>query len=118
MENREQFKNYLKESPNEITIIKFSATWCKPCQIIAPTVKMINDECIKKGKIYNFLDLDIDHCVDIYAFMKQKKMVRGIPVLLCYKKSEYTDNNFYAPSDSVTGSFIPDIVSFYKRNLY
>ena len=73
MENREQFKNYLKESKCEITIIKFSATWCKPCQIIAPTVKIINEECIKAGKTYNFIDLDIDECVDIYSFMKQKK---------------------------------------------
>ena len=117
IETREDLKNFLKNSENEITFIKYGATWCKPCQMIAPIIKSLNEQVVKAKKTINYIDLDVDECSDLYAFMKQKKMVRGIPVIMCYKKSQYTDNTFYAPSDSVTGASINDVVNFYKRNI-
>lgn len=117
METREDFKNCLKNSECETTIIKFGATWCNPCQKIKPALKALNDECKRLNKVYNFIDVDVDECPDIYAFLKQKKMVRGIPVLFCYKKSQYSESSFYAPCDSITGASIPDIVNFYRRNI-
>ena len=117
IETRDDLKNYLKTIGDETTFIKFGATWCKPCQVIAPVIKTLNNEVIKAKKKLNYLDLDVDKCSDLYAFMKQKKMVRGIPVIFCYKKSQYSDETFYAPADSVTGSSIPDVVNFYKRNI-
>jgi thiol-disulfide isomerase/thioredoxin len=117
METREDFKNYLRDSECETTIIKFGATWCTPCQKIKPTIKALNEQCKKMNKVYNYIDLDVDECPDIYAFLKQKKMVRGIPVLFCYKKCQYSDSSFYAPCDSITGASVQDIVNFYKRNI-
>jgi len=117
MEKREDLKHYLRNSDSETTIIKFGATWCNPCQKIKPVIKSLNDQCKKMNKTYNFIDLDVDECPDIYSFLKQKKMVRGIPVLFCYKKSQYADDTFYVPCDSITGASIPDIVNFYNRNI-
>ena len=34
---------------------------------------LINDECKKMNKVYHFIDVDVDECPDIYAFLKQKK---------------------------------------------
>ena len=116
IETRDDLKNYLKTIDSETTFIKFGATWCKPCQMSAPTIKSLNEQVLKAKKKLNYLDLDVDKCSDLYAFMRQKKMVKGIPVIFCYKKSQYNDETFYAPSDSVTGSSIPDVVNFYKRN--
>jgi thioredoxin 1 len=117
IETREDLKNFLKNSENEITFIKYGATWCKPCQMIAPTIKSLNEQVVKAKKTINYIDLDVDECSDLYAFMKQKKMVRGIPVIMCYKKSQYNDNTFYVPVDSVTGASVQDVVNFYKRNI-
>jgi thioredoxin 1 len=117
IETREDLKNFLKNSENEITFIKYGATWCKPCHMIAPIIKSLNEQVVKAKKTINYIDLDVDECSDLYAFMKQKKMVRGIPVIMCYKKSQYTDNTFYAPADSVTGASVNDVVNFYKRNI-
>jgi thioredoxin 1 len=117
IETREDLKNFLKNSDNETTFIKYGATWCKPCQMIAPIIKSLNEQVVKAKKTINYIDLDVDQCSDLYAFMKQKKMVRGIPVIMCYKKSQYNDNTFYAPADSVTGASINDVVNFYKRNI-
>jgi len=117
IETREDLKNFLKNSENEITFIKYGATWCKPCQMIAPIIKSLNEQVVKAKKTINYIDLDVDHCSDLYAFMKQKKMVRGIPVIMCYKKSQYNNDTFYVPVDSVTGASVTDVVNFYRRNI-
>ena len=117
IETRDDLKNFLKETTIEITFIKFGATWCKPCHMIAPTIQTLNEQ-VKKAKInMNYIDLDVDHCSDLYAFLRTKKMVRGIPVIMCYRKSQYNDNTFYVPTDSVTGASTTDVVNFYKRNI-
>jgi len=117
LETRDDLKNYLKNTTTETTFIKFGATWCKPCQMIAPVIKSLNEQVIKANKVLCYIDLDVDQCSDLYAFMKQKKMVRGIPVILCYKKSQYNDDTFYVPSDSITGASTQDVVNFYRRNI-
>ncbi len=114
MENREEFKEYLKNSECETTIIKFGATWCKPCHTVAPILKKLNEEY--KNVKYNYLDLDVDKCSDLYSFLKQKKMVNGIPVVLFYKKSNYDENHYYVPSGGVTG-VSNDIVKLYRKFL-
>ncbi len=45
--------------------------------------------------IYN---VGVDDCFDLYAYLKQKKMVSGIPAMLAYKKG----NESYAPDASVS----------------
>ena len=117
IETRDDLKNFLRNTTIEITIIKFGATWCKPCQMIAPTIKSLNEQVIQAKKIINYIDLDVDKCSDLYAFMKQKKMVRGIPVIMCFKKSQYNDDTFYVPSDSFTGASTQDVVNLYRRNI-
>lgn len=117
LETRDDLKIFLKNTLVETTFIKFGASWCKPCHMIAPTIKSLNEQVIKANKIINFIDLDVDHCSDLYSFMKTKKMVRGIPVIMCYKKSQYNDDAFYAPCDSVTGASVSDVVNFYRRNI-
>ena len=117
LETREDLKNFLKNTNIEITFIKFGASWCKPCQMIAPIIKSLNEQVVKAKKTINYIDLDVDKCSDLYAFMKQKKMVRGIPVIMCYKKSQYNEDSFYAPTDSVTGASTTDVVNFYRRNI-
>jgi hypothetical protein len=56
-------------------------------------------------------EVNIDNSIDFYAFMKQKRMVSGIPVFLFYKAG----NTEYIPDDSITGSNPPDIVAFFAR---
>jgi hypothetical protein len=44
-------------------------------------------------------------------FLKSKKMVNGIPVLLCYKKG----NTTFAPDDIVTGAEPQPLDAFFRR---
>ena len=57
--------------------------------------------------------VDVDDCFEIYAFLKTKKMVNGIPVILCYQKG----NLNYIPNDSVVGADVNQINMFFQRCL-
>ncbi len=106
-DTREDFFNLLKVNPG-LVIIKFGATWCGPCKKIKHVVDAFfatspdNVICA---------DVDVDESFDLYGFFKSKKMVNGIPVMLCYVKG----NETFIPDDSVTGIDPTALDSFFKR---
>lgn len=105
--SRKEFFDLLAVNPGLI-VIKLGATWCGPCKKIAPAL-----EGFFATSPDNVLcaDLDVDECDDLYAMMKSKKMVNGIPVVLCYKKG----NTSYIPDDSVTGADPAKLSAFFHR---
>ena len=105
--DRATFTKVLSENKRAI-IIKFTATWCKPCKSIKGYVDN------KFGNLPEDIvcfDLDIDDNFDLYAFMKSKKMVTGIPVMLCYKKG----NEHFAPDHSISGTDIGQLDAFFAQ---
>tara|TARA_B110000483_G_scaffold84823_1_gene105114 strand:- start:1877 stop:2236 length:360 start_codon:yes stop_codon:yes gene_type:complete len=99
--SKDDLRVYLRETEKEITILRFTAKWCGPCQKLSPILKEIlskYDECD-----YNLITFDIDKEPGIYSFFKRYKMVNGIPALLFYKKSDYDENSFYVPCESISG---------------
>jgi hypothetical protein len=57
--------------------------------------------------------IDIDDNFEIYAFLKSKRVVNGVPVILCYKKG----NLNYVPNDVVVGADVNQINMFFSRCL-
>jgi thioredoxin 1 len=106
-ENRQEFLNLLQVNPG-LVIIKLGATWCGPCKLIAPVV---HGFFASSPNDVVCADIDVDESFDLYAYFKSKKMVNGIPVMLCYKKG----NNNYLPDDSVTGADPAALDAFFKR---
>jgi thioredoxin 1 len=106
-ESRDEFMNLLKVNPG-LVIVKLGATWCGPCKAIAHIV-----EAFFASSPSNVIcaDIDVDDSIDLYAYLKQKKMVNGIPVMLMYKKG----NVSFAPDDSVTGADPAQLDAFFKR---
>ena len=101
---RNDFASLLQNNPG-ILIFKFTADWCGPC-------KKIKEYSYKKSndlpEYITILEIDVDECFDLYAFLKHKKMVNGIPVFLAYARG-VTE----APIASVTGSGVADIETFF-----
>lgn len=104
-----QFSDYLQKNPGLI-IIKFGATWCGPCKAVE---KQVHDWLDKMPETVQSFVIDIDECFEVYAFLKSKKMVNGIPVILCYDKGNFN----YIPSDSIIGADKNGIDAFFNRCL-
>ena len=104
---RDAFFHLLKHNPGLI-VIKLGAEWCGPCKLIKNVVHAFFASSPPEVVC---ADIDVDQSFDFYSFLKSKKMVNGIPVLLCYKKG----NSTYIPDDSVTGSDPAELHLFFKR---
>ena len=91
-------------------VIKFGAEWCGPCKQIEGLVY----ECMGKMPteiLCAVLDIDDDGAFDLYAFLKSKRMVNGVPVLLCYKKGNLT----WVPDDVVVGANVDGIKAMFQK---
>ena len=97
---------------NQILIIKFTAEWCGPCKGIKP----ICEKCISNlPQHILFQEIDVDESIELYSFLKTKKMVNGIPAILAYFAGE--KDSFYIPDDSVLGGDKKQVESFFQRIL-
>jgi thiol-disulfide isomerase/thioredoxin len=107
--DRATFLKNLAETPNH-TVLKLTATWCGPCKAIAEYTRQAS---LRLPANVDLIECDVDDSFDLYASLKQKKMVNGIPVFLFYKNGNAT-----LISDlSVTGADIPALDSFFLRVL-
>jgi len=104
---RDAFFHLLKHNPGLI-VIKLGAEWCGPCKQIKNVVHAFFASSPPEVVC---ADIDVDQSMDFYSFLKSKKMVNGIPVLLCYKKG----NSTYIPDDSVIGSDATQLHLFFQR---
>ena len=96
--NRNVFFEYLQQNPG-IMIFKFGAEWCGPCKKIQSDLEVLFANCPN-----NVL------CFDIYAFLKSKKMINGIPAILAYKKG----NINFVPDYSHSGSDLNQLNLFFQ----
>ena len=111
LETRNDLTNYLKKTEYDYVLLKFYADWCAPCKVIGPKIK---DMLLKKtnsfkeeSKKFIYIEIDVDECFDLYAFLKAKKMVRGIPTLFMYKKEIYLkgeESHMFIPQASISGA--------------
>lgn len=115
LENREDLKTYLSVTEYETTIIKFTASWCGPCKKIAPYVAQLNDMYGKKYK-FDYIEVDIDQSLDLYAFFKKMKMANGVPTFLTFKKSMFSPDTYYVPYKGITGADPRGLDEFYKAS--
>ena len=113
---REELKDYLTNTKCQTVILKFTATWCGPCKVIAPLIQTLNNNYKKKGADYEYIEIDIDDSIDLYAFFKKKKMVSGVPSLLSFKKCANPDD-FWVPFETTTGANPQNVTYFFKKSL-
>lgn len=98
---------------DKILIVKFTATWCRPCQ----TIKQLTHECFTNlPKNVIIAEVDVDDNMDLYMFMKKKRIVSGIPAILAWFPTQSRDqSHWYMPNDSVSGSTHAEIFELFKR---
>lgn len=107
--NKESFASLLSSNKG-LLIIKFGAEWCGPCKKIDPLVYNWMSKMSSHPNITCAI-IDIDESFEIYAFLKNKKMVNGVPVILCYKKGNLT----WIPDKSVVGADESQVNLFFQQ---
>jgi len=106
--NKESFAKLLHENTSAL-VIKFGAEWCGPCKKIDPLVY----DWMGKLPTLKCAIIDIDDNFEIYAFLKSKKMVNGVPAILCYKKG----NRTWIPDHTVVGADETQVNLFFETCL-
>jgi thiol-disulfide isomerase/thioredoxin len=107
--NKLAFHSALNSNPGVI-IIKFGAEWCGPCKKIEEHVKILMNSMPENVQSYI---VDIDESLEVYSFLKTKRMVKGIPYIFAYYKNEETT---YIPDDIVIGADAVAINEFFERS--
>jgi thiol-disulfide isomerase/thioredoxin len=107
IDDRNHFVELLQKNPGAI-VIKFGAIWCGPCKLIENKVNTLMNMMPDRVQC---VIVDVDECVDLYSFLKTKKMVNGIPVILVY----YKGNLNYIPDDRVVGADTNQIVKLFNN---
>lgn len=107
IESKEQFHDILKANTGYI-IIKFTATWCKPCQIIK---NQVNKFFLNSPESVICFDLDVDENFEIYNYFKKNRRLNGIPALFLYKKG----NTNLIADESHTGANSTTLQNFFSK---
>jgi thiol-disulfide isomerase/thioredoxin len=106
--DRNYFLQLLKENRG-VMIFKYTAEWCSPCQSIKREVDA-HFQNISSESVLCF-EVDVDENFDLFAYMKTKKMMKGIPTLMAYKKGSTS----FVPDDSISGADIGEVNAFFER---
>uniref|UniRef100_A0A8C2KCI0 Thioredoxin n=1 Tax=Cyprinus carpio TaxID=7962 RepID=A0A8C2KCI0_CYPCA len=79
------FDNALKNAGNKLVVVDFTATWCGPCQNIAPFYKELSEKQENSNVV--FLKVDVDDAQDVASFCDIKCM----PTFHFYKDGKKID---------------------------
>ncbi len=96
------FQEQVLQSPIPV-LVDFWATWCGPCQAIAPTLEEIADDYEGKIKV---VKIDIDQNPDTAA----QYNVRSIPTLLIFKNGNVEASKIGLQSKSQLAAFIDSTI--------
>ncbi len=76
---KEEFEIILEDY--KLVLVDFWATWCGPCQMIAPIIEELSDKYCEKVAV---VKVDIDEQQELAA----KYQIMSIPTLILFKNQE------------------------------
>ncbi|MEO1298692.1 MAG: thioredoxin [Cyanobacteria bacterium J06636_16] len=86
MATKQQFKSFdeLLAQSDLPVLVDFYATWCGPCQLIAPILEQVNTQL--KGKL-KVVKIDTDR----YPQLASKHQIHALPTLVLFKQGQPVD---------------------------
>jgi thioredoxin 1 len=93
--NAEQFENEAKKAP--VAVVDFSATWCGPCQMLAPVLEGVSTSM--SGRV-EFFAVDIDESPEL----AEAYNVQSVPCLILMKNGVLVDQSVgFKPQPAIEG---------------
>uniref|UniRef100_A0A3B4F8K8 Thioredoxin n=1 Tax=Pundamilia nyererei TaxID=303518 RepID=A0A3B4F8K8_9CICH len=80
VKNLVEFNNILKEAGNKLVVVDFTATWCGPCQRIAPVYEV---HAVKTKTTLNSFKRDLDD-----PDVSSSCGIRSMPTFQFYKNGQ------------------------------
>jgi thioredoxin 1 len=100
--NSDEFDNQVLESATPV-LVDFTATWCGPCQRLAPTLEVLSKEFAGKA---TFVKVDIDESPNL----AEEYGVEGVPTLMLFKGGEAVDRIVGGqPKPAIAGWLTPHL---------
>lgn len=75
----DSFQNIINS--DKPVLIDFFATWCGPCQMLAPILKEVKDSM---GESISIIKIDVDKNQELAS----QYQVRGVPTMMLYQKGQ------------------------------
>ena len=69
----------------KLSVVDYTATWCSPCQFIAPTFARLS---VTHHPEIQFLKVDVDECPDV----KSQGKVKAMPTFQFYRNGKMVDD--------------------------
>ena len=107
--SKDQFVNALQNNRGAL-VIKFGAEWCGPCKTIKP---LVNSWMTQFPPSIQGAVIDIDENFEIYALLKSKRQINGVPTIMCYKQGNISP----IPDHIVVGTDVNKINQFFTQCL-
>lgn len=97
-------KEFHEVNMQGVSVVDFSATWCGPCQMLAPVLEEVSEELDGQAAFYK---VDVDENPGI----AQKYQITNIPALILFKNGEAVERQIgFQPKDSIK-SFVQKHIS-------
>lgn len=79
---KNKFDDIIKS--NNLVFVKFFATWCNPCKMMAPIVSKLSENF---GNKFKFIQIDIENCENLCRIYS----ISSVPTFVVFKNGEEYD---------------------------
>ena len=96
--------NFDEVKNSKVAVVDFSATWCGPCQMLAPVLEATAEEMA--GEV-DFFNCDVDSNMKLAMLFN----VQSVPSILVFKDGELVDSTLGFQPKEVLKQFITNAIS-------
>lgn len=84
IKNQKELDDVIRENPNELVVVKFSADWCGPCKVLGKTIKEVEGDYPN----VKFVEVNIEEADEDLV---NNAGIRNIPVLQYLRNGEVAE---------------------------